>query len=669
MARGYDPLYRSTRGSVVTWHYNNLKGDDNQWLDPQSGTTYHKPDEVDIESRPAVHTSTSYNLFSNTTSLTDYEWHSHSFGFNVAVAAFSMTNAGGYLQHVLESGRQVIVHNQASISTYKMSMFSPDIMRYMEEDGRNQSQTFFAKEQAALPAARSTTADKEAYRDFINKFGTHYVEDSIFGGGLDYYCVVNSTLFDKMTTKWIFKQVNIAFSIYNFAFGFGAGSNHSVSDLDQLFQTHSQMLLVASGGDIAKVQSGDYSQWMSTVHLNPAPVEPTFKNISDIFYDPTRASLMKQAVEEYFTNAPHVTPQPCTEAPGSLVSWGDFGAMQEKKQKKAKAMQEQEKASTPSLRAGAPASLSTPNAIPIPGVSNAGLGQGFDAKRGEYKLPVGASLTYSQEKQWYDPIQQETFLIPDELDFSDTPCACFREKSWMIQNATAAWTSETDWWGISVGYGTTSYSVGVSFSQLVANIRSELHNFTWGATLVDRSQELYALDFATTIPNLSPMFMQAVNSLPATGGQAYTTFLAYWGTHYISGAKFGGHCNFTVTYDKSLTTTKSQHYVDDQIGIQVSIMMKSQGISFDIGMGLDSGSGEIHIDTLFKDNSVHAYECVGGDLDYLAAGDYESWRASLRKNPAMIPHSQRLRPISDLVMDPTRRALLKTAVDSYMNQK
>jgi hypothetical protein len=36
--------------------------------------------------------------------------------------------------------------------------------------------------QAALPAARSTTADKEAYRDFINKFGTHYVEDSIFGG-------------------------------------------------------------------------------------------------------------------------------------------------------------------------------------------------------------------------------------------------------------------------------------------------------------------------------------------------------------------------------------------------------------------------------------------------------------------------------------------------------
>lgn len=117
--------------------------------------------------------------------------------------------------------------------------------------------------------------------------------------------------------------------------------------------------------------------------------------------------------------------------------------------------------------------------------------------------------------------------------------------------------------------------------------------------------------------------------------------------------------------------------------------MEEIGINLDLGFGFTHMQGKV--DEEFTKSSTSTYQCVGGDLQNLKDGNYScvmpllasftgvpltsfsfcfpsasEWVDSMIRNPSLIPGSYQLRPISSLVFDPVKRALLTSSIEAYL---
>ena len=106
----------------------------------------------------------------------------------------------------------------------------------------------------------------------------------------------------------------------------------------------------------------------------------------------------------------------------------------------------------------------------------------------------------------------------------------------------------------------------------------------------------------------------------------YDLFIKSFGTHYVAGADFGAHCEFSTAAAKSFVSSKSTEYVKEQMGISIGLQMG--GIGIDLDLGYATIASAIKQDAAFKLHAQSVHSCFGGDTTLLSQNPprYDEWR-------------------------------------------
>jgi hypothetical protein len=144
----------------------------------------------------------------------------------------------------------------------------------------------------ALPASNG-----KPYRDFILRFGTHYVYDSTFGGTLTsqdwYHRCLSYTYGDKWSSSSSSFNIIIASK--------KSGQFSRTGQLDAKWMEYSTSMMQFTGGNPFAFDPTHYDTWLATVAKNPAPISMTVEEIADVAYtiDKVRGNNLAVAVNAY----------------------------------------------------------------------------------------------------------------------------------------------------------------------------------------------------------------------------------------------------------------------------------------------------------------------------------------------------------------------------------
>lgn len=208
--RGYDPILGEVKAPVLDFHYNGYEGDSNVWRNPETGVSYKRPDEVIVFDNSASSTTTDVTVCRTFEQYAEFEERTHSSGFSIIVISYGEGDVTGYMREIFASNESIVMLTNRISTTHQLQMrWGPDIIKYLMQDGRKQSQTAIAQAQKLLPASRKTKAERNAYQAFINRFGTHYVDGAFFGGNLQGILVVKRSLVQKHSEEWAGRMVRV----------------------------------------------------------------------------------------------------------------------------------------------------------------------------------------------------------------------------------------------------------------------------------------------------------------------------------------------------------------------------------------------------------------------------------------------------------------------------
>lgn len=280
---------------------------------------------------------------------------------------------------------------------------------------------------------------------------------------------------------------------------------------------------------------------------------------------------------------------------------------------------------------------------------------------------VASPYTYNDWKVWVSPYNGIPYSIPDSLELTNTPSACTRELQYTVTSEADVFSFEAGITGFMLGLDIDGLSIGVNFEKAKADFAELTSNYSAGLTWMDHSLTLYQLSYGGGSQQLNPALLQVLNALPNKPSPLYTQVLEYWGTHYVSSASFGGYCNFTVMYEQNFMQNKSTKFKQQQIGISIGIML--QQIGLDLDFAFSSISFNSKLDQQFKEHSNMTSLCIGGKPSLASSKQYLLWQVSVGGAPVPVPHTQRLRPLADLVYDPIKHDLLMNATVAYLTGK
>lgn len=428
------------------------------------------------------------------------------------------------------------------------------------------------------------------------------------------------------------------------------------------------MMLSAFGGNAALVNTGEFQSWIDTVHLDPVPLDAKFTKLSELIADPAKRANVESAISDYLSVSPMKGLPQCATGIGPLVNGTQTPSslMDAEADSSAVSRRRQQQVLSPGEKMDAASAL--------PGLQSSPLGHGFDVRTGEVKLPVAAATsTFDMGKTWYDALNKKTYSIPDGIDFLSTPSACFLEDQSIIRNESSAWNYFEKNSGFNVGVAYAGVRAGVSYTKDMSQMRARLDNYSKTIGITHRWMTVYSASIGNKYENQNVMFLKQVDALPQSygDGRAYAEFIKYWGTHIVTGADFGGTCNFTTTFVSSKEATHSEDYVRKQIGLVVGLQMQTWGIDLDLGFGRSKDTEKVDSD--FSRNSNSDTLCTGGNPNLLdgTTDGYHAWSTSLRMQPSLIDRSLRFRPISEVIGGQEMfqvKANLKRAIGEYLRK-
>ena len=726
--RGYDPVESTPRASIAEWHYDGwacqptdgkkssscdaeARATVNTWVDPSSGMEFGKPDEIQIFNTPASETEGGFKMFLDAKSYTKWHWSEHSTSIGLGFFDYSHFKADAHLTQLLDTKSATIaVKNRREIA-YQMTMWNSDLLLCAMKNGNekhgekscsgNQIGSSFAQQRAALPATCAPkTTEAQEYASFRETFGTHYVESAIYGGTVQFVIVINSTLYEKMSLSAIAEETAIGFDLIFAQFAMFHGKVSVKQDVSTEFRQHTQVVLLSTGGNSLYLEEQSFPKWSASVPTNPAPVEVTFRNVTDLFApdQEQQQQCMTREVKSYLQRN-HTPKYRCGDATGTKVTQGIpkpiglrerhvLGALPTLEKVLAAAARATEVMATEVTEVMTELALSGNGAACDPSkvISGASqndlVGKTFDIKSGEPRLRA-AQMTCSNNKLWYSPFTKQMVQIPDQVDFVDTSSSCSREDMDIISDSKSAWSVAAKAWGFYVGLDLPiGLKVGVGFEKFVMNTKTLLQNFTKSSSSLRRDMGMYRLSFGASAdapPVLNVELQMALDHLPSINGgdtqgtveqrKLYDTFIQAFGTHYVAAADFGAHCEFTTTLSKSYIATKTTSYVQEQIGISIGLSMEGIGIALDLGY--EEIKSAMKQDADFKKHAMSAASCSGGNLVLLDQDppQYDKWVESVYSAPSWINGSAVLKPLSELIVGngaANKRDCLRGAVSHYL---
>ncbi|KAK7497483.1 hypothetical protein BaRGS_00011325 [Batillaria attramentaria] len=149
-----------------------------------------------------------------------------------------------------------------------------------------------------------------------------------------------------------------------------------------------------------------------------------------------------------------------------------------------------------------------------------------------------------------------------------------------------------------------------------------------------------------------------VNSLPPTYEEdiaGYERFVQDFGTHYISAGSWGGIMMMYLETASSYSEKKTEQEVSAQAEATFNSVLTVKG---------GTSTSNTKIDSEFTSSTTKHVRYFGGEWNLMDTKGLQAWQQTISANPWL--YSTRLRLISDLIRDPSRKAAMEKAVLDYL---
>jgi len=293
----------------------------------------------------------------------------------------------------------------------------------------------------------------------------------------------------------------------------------------------------------------------------------------------------------------------------------------------------------------------------LPGL-DMGLGYSFDIIEG---LPPRFQLvpwTYIYADQWFNAYDKTTYYIPDQLNIAGNPRFTGIDSEYFFRQFREYQKQKATSFGINIGIANI---INVAFEHAKGQMEYYMRDLTKAASLVKRDFNLYQLSiWPGELPNRH--FKRAVDALPASYDRdAYVTFIAVWGTHFIDVLGLGATFNISTFINQDIINKKSESWVKNEISISLTYKFISLGLKY-----ANSQAGKTNSEDFLKNAEVKT-GAVGGNPLLIEALNYQAWVASIADNPG--PMKYHASDISQMVLAISNKGKadnVKRAVAEYI---
>eukprot|EP00743_Colponemidia_sp_Colp-15_P003180 GILK01003435.1.p1 GENE.GILK01003435.1~~GILK01003435.1.p1 ORF type:complete len:676 (+),score=63.77 GILK01003435.1:64-2028(+) len=292
---------------------------------------------------------------------------------------------------------------------------------------------------------------------------------------------------------------------------------------------------------------------------------------------------------------------------------------------------------------------------PLPGE----VGTGVDAARGIRKLPV-VKLNYDATdlRTWTNPAGT-TFSIPEEAMFEETGGKLVPDK------ASYVFTSIAEFERVLSSMRSKRQGAGGLFEQPLP--LTDVYNAYFngnGLIVVQQAHAIYELALAyspdhSRVYELDPLIASALDYLPNEyesdhAKQLYRKFIDLWGTHYTSRAVAGGILEMYVSVDSCMIPAAN---LDE---------LQRQSLT-DMANRLD-GSTLPLLPVYEHHRRQFKWRFLGGSGASETADptQWKNWLSQIENSPVQTRYE--VSAISELVHDPTKRAVLQRAIGAYLDE-
>ncbi len=292
---GFNALQTYSIGSLTTNIFVQTFNNSTTYTDPNSGIIYSVPDNINF-----------YNTSKGIGSAQVFQDIS-SFQESLSEEAQIAVTYGAFSGQASEAYNSISnEQNSSYYGLYSESWNSWNIGLGSTGSAGINSNITGSQLYVNMPSSFDPTNQEnvQAFFQFFDTYGTHYVDQVAVGGRLDYYLTIDQSYSSDMQTL----QANVELE-YNAVF-VDASAQASVDwgTLSQNWASSRQSQLSVTGGDdqILVVTSPDYgtncsdvfTQWLNGVNKNPAITTFILGNISDLWQGDT-AVAVDQAVAFY----------------------------------------------------------------------------------------------------------------------------------------------------------------------------------------------------------------------------------------------------------------------------------------------------------------------------------------------------------------------------------
>mmetsp|Transcript_36195 Transcript_36195/g.108669 ORF Transcript_36195/g.108669 Transcript_36195/m.108669 type:complete len:457 (+) Transcript_36195:36-1406(+) len=169
---------------------------------------------------------------------------------------------------------------------------------------------------------------------------------------------------------------------------------------------------------------------------------------------------------------------------------------------------------------------------------------------------------------------------------------------------------------------------------------------------------------------LDPMFVHYVSTLPpkitnASDLAAYEFFVANWGTHYIKWANFGGRLQLDIFTDSTFTSDMSASWLSTQHSLQFHFTLYAIDVSAQTA-GFHNKS-QIHRNSSFLNHSRTYLYYEGGNPAFMDTDNLVAWKDSVAATPHWL--NVTLQPFHTLPMlTPEQQGTLWNFTSAYLKR-
>jgi len=286
LGRGFDLYADAARDAIVTFTLTC----DEVWSNPyDSRKPYCVPDEVLVANIGQTQGKEEPYFFS---SISDYSNQVLNWFDLSNKSASGINSVSGKVDIVttsLKSGQYSVVLQYRAFYFYQIKLWPG-----------TEANRFFQMALENLPTRYETVSEKQAYREFIKQYGSHYVSRATLGGRFEIIVIVDNSLFRNKSSAWVQGEINKAIDAAKTQL-----VNITLTNVDEEFKNKSKVITNFIGGDDTLIQQKDgYTKWLNSIPKKPAAVKrslETYANRDFVKNNAKRTNLLA-AVDQYLLN-------------------------------------------------------------------------------------------------------------------------------------------------------------------------------------------------------------------------------------------------------------------------------------------------------------------------------------------------------------------------------